>query len=191
MSLSEQINRVDGSQNSTLKTILEKLGVSPGSSKIDQYPTVANGISNKVSPENIVSSSTATSFGLSSSATANQVFVKIKSLIDTVTSTANSKTAIVIGSYTGDGSYSANTERQINLGFKPKAVLFSAAPGIAAFGGGAFLSNNNNYYNALITSTVTQGTAYISLESYGFRVFQGGNAQFNYSGYVYRYIAFK
>lgn len=46
MSLSEQLGRVDGSQNATLKILLQKLGaVFTGAEKIDQYPTLAAGVS--------------------------------------------------------------------------------------------------------------------------------------------------
>lgn len=81
MSLSEQLERVDGAQKNTLKTILTKLGVSVGSQKIDQYPNLANGISAKLNPNNLVSASTASSYGLSSTATTDQVLAKARKLI--------------------------------------------------------------------------------------------------------------
>lgn len=89
MSLSEQLERVDGAQKNTLKTILTKLGVSVGSQKIDQYPNLANGISTKLNPNNLVSASTASAYGLSSTATTNQVLAKARELITAVQNTAN------------------------------------------------------------------------------------------------------
>lgn len=113
MSLAEETSRVAGGGKNTLKTILQKLGVGVGSERIDQYPTLANQISGKLHPDNLISSSTATSLGLSGTATPNEAFAKIKALIDAANSNANTKCRIATGSYVGDG----NDDRELIIQF--------------------------------------------------------------------------
>ena len=48
MSLSEETARVAGGGKNTLKTILQKLGVTVGSEKIDQYPALAEKITGSI-----------------------------------------------------------------------------------------------------------------------------------------------
>ena len=113
MSLAEETARVAGGGKNTLKTILQKLGVGVGSERIDQYPTLASQISGKHHPNNLISSSTATSLGLSGTATPNEAFAKIKALIDASNSNANTKCRIATGSYVGDG----NDDRELIIQF--------------------------------------------------------------------------
>lgn len=113
MSLAEETARVAGGGKNTLKTILQKLGVGVGAERIDQYPTLANQISGKLHPDNLISSSTATSLGLSGTATPNEAFAKIKALIDAANSNANTKCRIATGSYVGDG----NDDRELIIQF--------------------------------------------------------------------------
>lgn len=113
MSLAEETARVAGGGKNTLKTMLQKLGVSVGTQTIDQYPTLANQISNKLLPNNLISSSTATSLGLAGTATPNEAFAKIKALIDAANSNANAKCRIATGSYVGDG----NDDRELIIQF--------------------------------------------------------------------------
>lgn len=72
MSLSEQTARVAGGGKNTLKTILQKLGVSVGAEYIDQYPQLAEQISDKLNPDNLLSAQTGALFGLDASGTVNQ-----------------------------------------------------------------------------------------------------------------------
>ena len=74
MSLSEQTARVAGGGKNTLKTILQKLGVSVGEEPIDQYPTLAAGISDKLLPDKLLSAETAGLYGLSGTAVSDDVF---------------------------------------------------------------------------------------------------------------------
>lgn len=122
MSLSEQTARVAGGGKNTLKTMLQKLGVSVGTQTIDQYPTLANQISNKLLPNNLISSSTATSLGLSGTATPNEAFAKIKALIDAANSNANTKCRIASGSYVGNGLSGESNPMVLQFPFKPKYV---------------------------------------------------------------------
>ena len=126
MSLSEQTARVAGGGKNTLKTMLQKLGVSVGTQTIDQYPTLANQISNKLLPNNLISSSTATSLGLAGTATPNEAFAKIKALIDAANSNANAKCQIVSGSYVGVSTAedsSSGPAKVFNLPFVAKALI--------------------------------------------------------------------
>ena len=126
MSLSEQTARVAGGGKNTLKIMLQKLGVGVGSERIDQYPTLANQISGKLHPDNLISSSTATSLGLSGTATPNEAFAKIKALIDAANSNANTKCRIASGSYVGVSTAedsSSGPAKVFNLPFVPKALI--------------------------------------------------------------------
>lgn len=122
MSLSEQTARVAGGGKNTLKTMLQKLGVSVGSERIDQYPTLASQISGKLHPDNLISSSTATSLGLAGTATPNEAFAKIKALIDASNSNANTKCRIATGSYVGNGLSGESNPTVLQFPFKPKYV---------------------------------------------------------------------
>lgn len=123
MSLSEQTARVAGGGKNTLKIMLQKLGVSVGTQAIDQYPTLANAISNKLLPNNLISSSTATSLGLSGAATPNEAFAKIKALIDSVNTGLNARAKIASGSYVGTGTGGQSNPTSITVGFSPKVVI--------------------------------------------------------------------
>lgn len=102
---------------------MQKLGVSVGSQTIDQYPTLANQISNKLLPNNLISSSTATSLGLSGTATPNEAFAKIKALIDSVNTGLNARAKIASGSYVGTGTGGQSNPTSITVGFSPKVVI--------------------------------------------------------------------
>ena len=72
MSLSEQIERVDGSQNDILKKILKAFGVTINNEKIDEIAELAEAASN-LQDDGILSTATKTAFGLDSSATVNDI----------------------------------------------------------------------------------------------------------------------
>lgn len=130
MSLAEETARVAGGGKNTLKTMLQKLGVGVGSERIDQYPTLANQISGKLHPDNLISAATASSLGLAGTATPNEAFAKIKALIDAANSNANAKCRIVTGSYVGTGTYGNDSPCSLNFGFVPKfIVILEYAPG--------------------------------------------------------------
>ena len=123
MSLAEETARVAGGGKNTLKTILQKLGVGVGAERIDQYPTLANQISGKLHPDNLISSSTATSLGLAGTATPNEAFAKIKALIDSVNTGLNARAKIASGSYVGTGTGGQSNPTSITVGFSPKVVI--------------------------------------------------------------------
>lgn len=123
MSLAEETARVAGGGKNTLKTMLQKLGVGVGSERIDQYPTLANQISGKLHPDNLISAATASSLGLAGTATPNEAFAKIKALIDSVNTGLNARAKIASGSYVGTGTGGQSNPTSITVGFSPKVVI--------------------------------------------------------------------
>lgn len=194
MSLSEQTARVAGGGKNTLKTMLQKLGVSVGTQTIDQYPTLANQISNKLLPNNLISSSTATSLGLAGTATPNEAFAKIKALIDAANANAAAMCKITSGSYVGDGNYGQSSPNSINTGNTSKFLIVTKDPP-------SFYSNNQPMEWFFWFPGITQVNVYSSLADGDCAVSQSGatiswyntdNAsyQLNTSGTTYRWISF-
>lgn len=190
MSLSQQLQRVDGSQNETLKAILRALGVSASSQKVDQLPALAAAISNKVNPENILSSATAASLGLPASATANDAFLKLSS----------AGGLYVTGTYIGNGTTSDNDEQEIVLGFRPSAVIvaytgyFSPDAGYKVISSAFALYNHPSYYGTKKDRPICLVT------EQGFKVYRRNNIEngiigslnYSFSGdNEYYYIAFR
>lgn len=89
MSLAEQIQRVDGSQNDILKKVLGAFGVTVGENKIDQLAALA-----KVAPllkeNSLYSSATASLFGLGADSVPDDAFALLSkaALYKTITPTA-------------------------------------------------------------------------------------------------------
>lgn len=172
MSLAEETSRVAGGGKNTLKTILQKLGVGVGSERIDQYPTLANQISNKLLPNNLISSSTATSLGLAGTATPNEAFAKIKALIDASNSNANTKCRIATGSYVGDG----NDDRELIIQFPWLPKWFALAEssylhddGYTRFSGAPQCGNSKAQSQVFVPAMPTsEPTPYKYWNFYGF-----------------------
>lgn len=116
MSLSEQIQRVDGSQNDILKALAESYGINTDGLKIDQIAAKVKA-SQKFKLDGLLSTATAGKYGLGSDAAPNDVFDKIKVMLDAVQNPAR----IVQGSYIGTGEMS----KTITIGFKPKLFIIS------------------------------------------------------------------
>lgn len=129
-------------------------------------PTVVGTPLNKAS---LLTDATAALYGLSGSAVPDDVLEKARSLITTAQNTANGKTSIVYGTYTGDGNPSQN----INLGFQPKAVL-SMRPD-----GSTYISGSPPYYygglalpgNPVVAKSAQGSQNVISINSSGFTVY--------------------
>ena len=95
-------------------------------------------------------------------------------------------TSIIHGTYTGDG----NSQRLINLGERPRAVLLMTNNGLT-------FSANNVIYGGLATRDtpcITTGSGseekVIEIVDNGFNVFKTNYSTSNYSGMVYNYVAF-
>ena len=121
MSLSEQIQRVDGSQNEILKTILKAFGVTIGSEKIDGIASLAKVAAN-LKENGVLANDTKTAFGLGTDAAVNDVLLKAKSLIDAAQNTANSAPKIAFGSYVGTGKYGKSYPNSITSDFPIKLL---------------------------------------------------------------------
>ncbi len=131
---------------------------------------------------NLLADSTATSIGLTNTATPNQAIAKIKQLIDQANQNANQKTEIIAGVYTGDDASS----RTINLGFKPKAVLVLYE--------GRIIWNYDVYGGLVFEGYPVKSGEYVALEvaSNGFIVHTNKNGcNTNDNDREYHYIAFK
>ena len=85
MSLAEQIQRVDGSQNDILKTLLSAFGVTVGENKIDQLAALAKAAP-LLAADGILPSSTKTALGLPENATVNDAFLKINTRLNMISS---------------------------------------------------------------------------------------------------------
>lgn len=142
----------------------------------------------------LMSGTVESQYGLSSTNVPSDVFVKIKSLIDAVSSTANSKIQLVIGSYIGDAQDEPPSERTISLGFKPKAVLVVKK--------GGYFSYPSTYTDACSAALITESVSgsldvnkVASIEQNGFRVYEYvmtyAYVDLNGNGIKYNYIAFK
>ena len=73
MSLSEQIQRVDGSQNDIIKALAQSYGISTDGLKIDQVASAVKS-SQKFKQDGLFSAATAALFGLGSDAVPDDVF---------------------------------------------------------------------------------------------------------------------
>ena len=107
----------------------------------------------------------------------------LKNTVNSVSATANSKTSVVAGTYTGNGK----DAQDIYLGFQPKAVIIATSQGgmysrysASTHGGialpGAPLSDMGASYGAAVTST-------------GFRVTCADRCFLNENNAVFYYIA--
>lgn len=91
---------------------------------------------------NLLTDATATSIGLTNEATPNDAFSRIKVLIDSNTTLANSKAKIQYGSYVGTGTYGSGNRTTLSFQFQPYFVSIcgkstsentSNAPNFASF----------------------------------------------------------
>lgn len=137
MSLSEQTARVAGGGKNTLKAILQKLGVAVGDVPIDQYADLADQISEKLFPDNLLDTLTAELFGLDSSAVPKDVFAKIGTALPKISGFAKIET----GTYVGTGENS----KTINLGHTSEFIIvFYAGNEERAEGSWALFSMNGS-----------------------------------------------
>ncbi len=77
MSLATETQRVQQGVKDTLKTLIQKLGGTVGSERVDGYAALASAISNKLLPDNLLSASTAALYGKPGTATPDEVFAML------------------------------------------------------------------------------------------------------------------
>lgn len=77
MSLSSETQRVQQGVKDTLKTLIQKLGGTVASERVDGYPSLANAISNKLLPDNLLSAATAALYGKPGTATPDEIFAQL------------------------------------------------------------------------------------------------------------------
>lgn len=190
MSLSEQIGRVDGSQNDILKTILKAFGVTIGTEKIDAIADLAEAASN-LQDDGILSTATKTAFGLDSSASPDDALAILANaaiLKDGNLQLPNGGTVPGIrteyGTYKGTGQYGSGHPNKITVPFNLQIV---------------FLLGQYSGYPRDAIMIYGHSTANTSLSEYGLNVTWGSNFvswydynagyQFNDSGSTYYYFA--
>lgn len=105
MSLAEQTARVAGGGKNALKKILQKLGVAVGEAPIDQYESIADQISEKLLPDNLLSADTSALYGLPETAVPDDVLKKISVFFSSSVKTVSGK---YVGNGTGSKSLTFN-----------------------------------------------------------------------------------
>ena len=90
------------------------------------YPkTIASQIPDVYSKTNTITAETLSQLGLSADKLPNDAFQQIKTLIDNVQSSADSKARFQMGSYVGTGTYGNKNPCSLTFDFVPKVVYIS------------------------------------------------------------------
>ena len=90
------------------------------------YPkTIASQIPDVYSKTDTITATTLSQLGLSANKLPNDAFQRIKTLIDNVQSSTDSKARIQTGSYVGTGTYGANNPCSLTFNFIPKVFILS------------------------------------------------------------------
>ena len=204
MSLSEQTERVAGAGKNTLKTILQRLGVTVGSESIAQYPNLANQISNKFLPNNLLSDVTAAKYGLPPGSVPNAVFDAIAAIVKPATG----KSAIVVsGKYVGNGQ----NDLTLNLGIYYDLLVIVRTENLSAgvarnyavivYNGktendssalnSGFSYSPNDGIGASMISTLSEISHFMKNKASKSPVLSSGGVQpfFNFNGVTYSYVA--
>ena len=116
MSLSEQFQRVDGSQNDILRALAQSYGINTSGLKIDQLAAAVKA-SKKFKQDGLLSTSTAKLLGLGTDATPDDAFNKIYINV-------GERLKIVKGSYVGDGTYGQGRKSELTFESSPKLLFF-------------------------------------------------------------------
>ena len=157
MSLSSETQRVQQGVKDTLKTLIQKLGGTVASERVDGYPALANAISNKLLPNNLLSAETAALYGKGAEATPNEVFAEIKSLIDGNTEKLGEKAEIHLFSYAGTGTYGEDAPSSLTAE-KPIQFAQLISEGTSMFGFGDKLQTF--MLASVLTETPQQGPGF-------------------------------
>ena len=107
------------------------------------YPkTKVEQVEGAYSQQQILSDATAALLGLGADAVPDNAFQQIKTLIDNVQSSANSKARVQTGSYVGTGTYGKNNPCSLTFNFAPKLVIIRNTEGSET---GIFVYNSKKY----------------------------------------------
>ena len=145
------------------------------------YPkTIASQIPDVYSKTNTITAETLSQLGLSADKLPNDAFQQIKTLIDNVQSSTDSKARIQTGSYVGTGTYGANNPCSLTFNGIPKCVIIMA--------------NDSWGYNQMATYIGNQGKASYGIKYELFNTtlnwYNNENAsnQYNAKDAIYKYF---
>ena len=120
------------------------------------YPkTIASQIPDVYSKTNTITAETLSQLGLSADKLPNDAFQQIKTLIDNVQTSTDSKARIQIGSYVGTGTYGANNPCSLTFDFEPNIVAIFAKHSVYGYSDALSLEDN---YSAMFIKDVTFST---------------------------------
>ena len=105
--------------------------------------------------DSLLKDTTSALFGLGADAVPDDAFQKIKTLINNVQSSADSKARIQIGSYVGTGTYGANNPCSLTFNFEPNIVAIFAKHSEYGYGDALSLEDN---FSATFIKDVTCST---------------------------------
>lgn len=106
------------------------------------YPkTIVEQVKGAYTKRQILTSATASLYGLGASAVPDDVLATARSLISTAQSTADSRSKIATGSYIGTGTYGSDNPCSLTLPFPPKFGVIASRWSI-----GFYLSGSNSMW---------------------------------------------
>ena len=181
------------------------------------YPkTIASQIPDVYSKTDTITAETLSQLGLTADKLPNDAFQQIKTLVDNVQSSADSKARFQMGSYVGTGTYGKNNPCSLTFDFVPKVVYISQPTYItvnhsddnetlspyfiqmvngAPFGSGAFtIKMSGLYYYSTGDSMVSCSFNDKTVSWHDFFInhnnyFDGSINQMNHLGTTYHYTA--
>ena len=161
------------------------------------YPkTIVEQVIGAYTKQQILTSATASLYGLGASAVPNEVLATARSLISTAQSTADSKCKIIPGSYVGTGTHGKDNKNSLTFDSPPK-MLIVASPGNTGYNNSGsydlllYISGFNGLAPSRFTSK-TDGFYMVTISGSGNTVswYSSNSAEYqlNKSGVTYNYI---
>ena len=158
------------------------------------YPkTIASQIPDVYSKTDTITTETLTQLGLSANKLPNDAFQQIKTLIDNVQSSTNSKARIQTGSYVGRGTYGAGNSCSLTFDFEPWLLIVENRDGVLYY-----IESTSDYVrypilNVRCNKIYSAGSSYINFTWTGNRVswytvLNKADAQLNKIDTTYNYI---
>ena len=156
------------------------------------YPkTIASQIPDVYSKTDTITAETLSRLGLGADKLPNDAFQQIKTLIDNVQTSTNSKAKIQTGSYVGTGTYGENNPCSLTFDFEPKFLMVqSSNTRVAWFMGAVGAYPSDTYLNPPYSH---DSEAKLYIKRSGKTVYwynsTGPNEQLNYLNANYYYVA--